>query len=425
MKKTTQIFFAMLLLGVGMLQAQNEFRINQPIPDSVNYCITIPAGWEVRIVRAEHAGVTVITPCEMFYEEANEPEVCRLEGRHLTILKNSSMPKSTILEIAVKWPIRILDIEKNAHVTTGALVFDPYGEVTIDEGAKVSGTSWSGLGNMEVEVWNNASLRLDTLRAAGQLDYYRSPEAFAECPVIEAAGGDLKIDKHSKGTDYSFHTPKNLTLKTVNHKWRNTFLYKMNLSFGIRLPYTLYTNAQYGSAYNFDQQVALVEELDFGSLSFKRLSIRPSFLVEFSYSRLINHVATDGKSLTVVTPTSGLLPKQSLLNNQIGVSLNFDYGIGPYNVEHDRYDFSLTWGLSFMHSVNPTLRTKTLGTDNRWDKTNEEADVFNPWQLRAKVGLNLAPTLGGHIDLYYDLLPTYRSGIGADGIHCLGITLSL
>ncbi len=424
--KKSFCFVAFMLLAT-MLQAQNEYRISQSIADSTHYCIAISAGWQVRIVQAEHSSVSIVTPCQVFYEEAAEPQVCQVDGRKLTILKNSSMPQSTIIEIAVKMPVQELEIYENASVTTEALLFNPHCRIDINQHATVRGTSWSGLGDMELNVWVDGSLHLEALRTVGELNFYRGPGATAECPLVEAAKGTLEIDRRSHGTDYASRTPSNLTVKSVNRNWMRNFN-SFKLSLGVSWPYTVYTNAQYGSAYNFDQHYAVNLMASFGCVEFtKRLSLVPGVIYEISTSQLLNHVATDGKSLTVTPPASGLLPKQHLLTNHLGVNLGLSYGIGDYDKIRKIYDAYTYLALSFSRNFSTALISSVQGTDNHWNTKRETADVYNPWQLRAKVGLSLGGVVndlvGTRIECYYDLLPTFRSGIGADDIHCLGITV--
>ena len=419
MKKSIITFLSMILSTVGMLLAQDEYRISQPLPDSVNYSITIPSGWQVKLSHADHASITIVTPCKIFYDEANEPQVCSVEGRELTILENTSMPKSTILEIAVMWPISHLRVNKNALVTTEKLTFAPNCCIDIEQYSVVNGTVWKGLGNMELNVFYDGCLKLDTLVVADKLEMYRAAGSTFECGTIDAASGTLKLDRRSLGTDYVFHTPKNMTVKTVNRNWRRYFD-RMELSFGFQLPITIYTNSKYGSAYNYDQRYAMNMLMSFPSFNLaKRLTFRPGLMYEYNWSHLENNVTTDGNSLTVVTPSSGLLPRQTLTNTLLGVDLGFSYGIGKHIDGNKMY---ANFGLSFARSIGGSLNTRTLGANNRWFKTNDDVDVFNPWQLRARMGLSMG-SIGGRINLYYDLLPTYRSGIGADDIHCFGITV--
>jgi hypothetical protein len=72
------------------------------------------------------------------------------------------------------------------------------------------------------------------------------------------------------------------------------------------------------------------------------------------------------------------------------------------------------------------LITRTLNDNNHWVIRREKVDVLNPWQIRALFRFSPSiPLIGRYsVDLYVDLLPTYKSGIGADGFHQMGISLN-
>ncbi len=420
MKKTGFLFLA--IVCSLSLRAQEEYRISQPLPDSVNYRIAVPAGCDVRIVTADHAGVSIINSPQSFFVGGSELQVLTVDKEELSI--ETYMPAiPMVVEIAVKEPLRGLTVKKGGRVTTGDLEFVPGGSVTLEEGSWVQGATWSGLSNLDVQVFYDARLQLDTLKVRGRLDLYRAPGATVNCAAVEGTEGELTLDRRSFGTDFGALAPENFTVKQVSHSWRRHFN-QAELSFGFSAPLTVCRNNRYGSAYNIDQSISLNMLVSTNDIRLSdRWSMRTGFLLEERWSRLLNHVATDGSQLTVVTPTSGLLPRQTLNQTLLGLNLGFTYGIGPYDTEKRHYPLSAQFGMSFLYSAKGQLLTRTQGTDNRWHREKEAADVFNPWQIRANMGLLMGPTLGCRVDFFVDLLPTFRSGIGADKMHCMGISI--
>ena len=84
------------------------------------------------------------------------------------------------------------------------------------------------------------------------------------------------------------------------------------------------------------------------------------------------------------------------------------------------------FGLMPMYVYGNKLITRTLNDNNRWVIGREKVDVLNPWQIRALFKFSpYIPLLGRYsVDLYVDLLPTYKRGTGMDGFHQMGISLN-
>lgn len=430
MKKSTTFAFIVFALFAffsfsGELQAQNEYRISQPIPDSIN-SLYIEEGWQVYIRHGEQASVTIVTPCSNFFEEDNEPHICTIDHNQLTLQSNKTMPKSTVVEITLTRKIRNLHIQKNATVRTDNLIFyGKFAHVDIDEGATVTGKSWKSSKNLEVTVDHNATLRIDTLQAADELTLYRKSKAHVDCPTLISANTKVKNDVKSYGSLYQTDTIRNLTVKNVNRSWLDA-LEGISFSVGLSSPILLYMNNKSGSPYNRGENYRI--HLYWGFLEpfhlTDKFTFSPWLAFDCDWSRLLNSVAYDGNALVLNTPTSGELPQQHLYAENLGLRLKFNYALGKINQETGRSQFNISFGLDVMRNVNARLVTRTMGTDNHWDRTREKIDVMNPWQLRTFISIGGGPFTRASLGLTYDLLPTFRSGTDADKIHTFGITLS-
>lgn len=422
--KKIAIFTAFLLTSITMLCAQDEYRVSQPLSDSIDW-VVIEDGWQVRIRHGEKSSLTIVTPCSTFFEEDNEPQISTVVGDKLTLHSNKSMPRSTVVEITLKHKLHYLKVEKGATVQTDNLMFyGSFADVDISEDATVTGKSWRGAKNLDVVVDQNATLRLDTLQAENKLTLLREPKARVDCPTLISADTKVKSDVKSCGSLYQTDPARNLTVKNVKRSFAKS-IEGITFSIGLSSPVPLYMNNKSASPYNRGEsyricfQWGLNNAIPVGPLSFD-----PRITYELGWSRLLNSVSYNGNTLVLSTPTSGEIPQQHLYTESVGLRLGMGYSFGQKNKDNGEKLFKLGFGLDALYNFNGRLVTRTMGSDNRWDRTREKIDVMNPWQLRAFVNIGGGPLTMASLGLSYDLLPTFRSGTDADKIRTFGITLS-
>lgn len=422
--KKIAIFTAFLLTSITMLSAQDEYRVSQPLSDSIDW-VVIEDGWQVRIRHGEQSSLTIVTPCGIFFEDDNEPQISTVNGHQMTLLSNKSMPRSTVVEITLKQKLRHLRIKKDATVQTEDLMFYGFNaDVEIEEGATVTGKSWKGAKNLNVNANHDAVLRIDTLQAEKELTLYRGPRARVDCPTLISANTKVKNDVKSFGSLYQSDAARNLTVKNVNRSWAEQ-LEGTSLSIGLSAPVPLYMNNKSGSPYNRGEHYRVSMQMSFNkAIPVGPLSFDPRIVYEFDWSRLLNSVAYDGNALVLSTPASGEIPQQHLYSEYLGLRLGMGYSFGPKDKDDGEKLFKLGFGIDVLYNTNERLVTRTMGSDNRWDRTREKIDVMNPWQLRAFVNIGGGPLTRASLGLSYDLLPTFRSGTDADKIRTFGITLS-
>ncbi len=417
-------FTAFLLLSVATLCAQDEYRVSQPLSDSIDWLV-IEDGWQVRIRHGEQSSLTIVTPCGTFFEEDNEPQISTVVGDKLTLLSNKSMPRSTVVEITLKHKLHHLSVGKDATVQTDNLVFyGTFADVDIDEGATVTGTTWKGAKNLDVVVDQNATLRLDTLQAENKLTLLREPMARVDCPTLISDDTKVRSDVKSYGSLYQTDPARNLTVRNVKRSSAKS-VGGISFSFGLSSPVPLYMNNKSGSPYNRGESYRLDLSIGFNkAIPVGPLSFDPRIVYGFGWNRLLNSVSYDGNALVLSTPASGEIPQQHLYTESLGLRLGMGYSFGKRNEDTGRKPFKLGFGLDALYNFGGRLVTRTMGSDNHWDRTREKIDVMNPWQLRAFISIGSPVHLGGSIGLTYDLLPTFRTGTDADKIRTLGVTLS-
>ena len=176
MKKITSLAsaFALILFFAfsSQLHAQEEYRISQPISANID-SLFIKAGWNVHIKQGDKASIAIVTVCHAFFDNDNEPEVCKIEGNTLTMLENNSMPKSTVVEITLNRPLKALDIAPNAIATTQEISFNEKVHiVTIGEHASVNGSVWRSPKSLSIHIYHDASLKMDSIVAGNYLNLY-------------------------------------------------------------------------------------------------------------------------------------------------------------------------------------------------------------------------------------------------------------
>lgn len=432
MKKSTTLAAAVFVLitifsFATELNAQDEFRIRQNITENID-SLYVTAGWKVHIQQGTEASVTIVTPCSSFFDNDSEPEVCKIEGCTLTILENNTMPKNTVLEIMLAKPLLLLEIGEDAGVTTGTLAFNNSkgcisSEINIRERATVEGSSWHSTWNMFINIYPDASLKMDSLVAKKILDIDQFEGASFECPNMISSDTQLSRSKKAKGPMYESDSAKNIR---VNTRWYlSRERHGIFVNGGIDAPIPLYMNNKQGSPYNRGENYRIRLQLSFIDVNLgKKTSFIPFFIYEWDWRRLLNTVKKEGDALVLDNSYGALNPQQHLLAQNVGIDYTFRYNFGKENKETGKRPFSLNFGLAATYNISGRLATRTMGDDNRWHRTNEKVDVFNPWQLRAHVGIGGGPLTRATLSLTYDLLPTFRSNIGADKVHTFGVSIS-
>lgn len=427
MRKSTilaAVFTILLIFSLATdLNAQSEFRIKQAIPNDID-SLYITDGWQVRIKQDKEASITIVTPCSAFFDENNEPEVCKIEGHTLTMLENNSMPKSTIMELSLTKMPHYFEIGEDASVSTGVLTFpDRQSHMEIHERATVNGSKWYSSRSISISIDPDASLKLDSIVAGKDIDIRQSEDAFFECLGMVSPKTDLYRHKKARGPVYESDSAKHLTVKTrwyLSRKKHGIFV-----NGGITAPIPLYMNNKQGSPYNRGENYRINLQMQFITVKLTdRLRYTSYLRYEWDWRRLLNTVKKDGDALVLDNSYGALNPQQHLLAQNLGLDYNFTYTIGKKNETTGMPACSLKFGLSVMYNISGRLATRTMGDDNRWHRTNEKVNVFNPWQLRAYVGIGGGPLTRATLSLTYDLLPTFRSDIGADKVHTFGVSIN-
>lgn len=428
MKKSTLLAAATFAIIIffsfaNELHAQEEYRITQPIPANIK-SLNITSGWQVHIKQGDKPSIAIVTICHAFFDNDYEPEICKIEDETLALLENKTMPKGTRIEITLARPLQYLYIAKDATVTTEALTFsERYNDINIQENASVSGSVWRSPKSLDIYIDYNGSLKMDSIVAKDNLKIRQSEGASLECPAMVSLDTKLNRARKVNGPIYMSDTAKHLKVKTRGYL--SSSIKGLFLSGGITAPIPLYMNNKQGSPYNRGENYRFNLQLYMISVDItKRLSFKPYLRFDSECSRLLNTVKKDGNALVLDDSYGALNPQQHLFSENLGLDYSFTYSIGQKNEKTGMPPYRLNFGMAVMYNISGRLVTRTMGDDNRWHRTREKVDVFNPWQLRAYMGIGGGPLTRATISLTYDLLPTFRSGIGADKLHTFGVNIS-
>lgn len=428
MKKSTKLAAAVFAITIVFsfateLHAQDEFRIKQPITTDID-SLYITTGWQVHINQGNESSITVVTPCSAYFDEEKEPEVCKIESHTLKMTENTSMPKSTVVELTLTKMPHFIEIGKDATVTTGVLAFtNKQSDVDILDGATVSGSQWHSTRSIFIGISPDASLKLDSIVADKYLNIRQMEDASFESPAIVSPETKLYRHKKAKGPVYESDTAKHLTVK--NRWYLSRERHGIFVNGGITAPIPLYINNRQGSPYNRGENYRINLQLHMINVDItKRLTFTPYLRYEWDWRRLLNTVKKEGDALVLDDNYGALNPQQHLLAQNFGLDYSFTYSFGKKSEKTDMPAFRLDFGMAVMYNISGRLATRTMGDNNRWHRTNEKVDVFNPWQLRAHVGIGGGPMTKATLSLTYDLLPTFRSGIGADRVHSFGVSIN-
>lgn len=425
MKPITLIFSA-LLLGAAVSQAQ-EYRVQQQLPDTLNE-ITIVPGWEVVIIQelGQPNNITIVTPCEMFFSQENEPEVCSINKHALEILSNTSMPKNTILEIHIGNPLKELYIRDSAHVETGSLYFTQHPRIHIGKHAVVEGGSWlcdTSRSHVSTRIFQgmNSSLTLDTLSVVKGKMVVEKDADFNYRYLT--ANDNLRIRKHRtvSGTPLSSDSANNVTVKRFSGFSNYMYNTRLGISGGLSYAIPAFRNHRYGSAYNIGESygVILQSSLDPIVFSNDRWQLAHKLRLDWKWTRLLSDVECSNGALVTTTALQNDVVHQNLYSLSLGIPLDLIYTISK------KSGLNISIGLAPTYIFKSNLVTRVLGEDDCWHRSTDRADVYNPFQLRATFGIGNFGGFVGRVgvDFFVDLLPTYRSGIGAEGFHQMGVNI--
>lgn len=423
------IFILALCLTTIAAKAQTEYIVDQPLYGQMTE-LEVFEGWNVRLIHDTVNMVSIVTPCEHYFTEGNEPEICELGERRLSIRQNKYMPQGTVVEVHYSTPLGEILLNPRARITADTLVImhrsdmHEYGDIIVDKNANFTvGHIVSTGGSMGLHLDSNATahvgvisnpylIKLNTM--AGSTLTVDS----LDCPEIR-----YNRNPKSYGNLTESDSTRHLTVKTRNHWFsdglkilRNTIQIALNTPF---TPVSLQYNNPYFSNLELDVIIGLKTNIIPMSKHWG-LSLGLDFGIPYVYYH--NNSTVQGRVLEIDTISPGVNRQSLMYYYYLGLPVRLHYlpqsafGRAFFNDIHlgmePRWNFSQ---LYFGYTLKEHAKL--------WDAQKSKVSIYNPIQLRADIGFSVGLFSNIEFNFYVDLLPTYRKETGMGNVHAFGVQM--
>lgn len=421
----TRIIALALCLTALCAQAQTEYIIDQPLFGEIKK-IQVFQGWNVRLVHDSVNMVSIVTPCEHYFTEGNEPELCKLDAEGwLSIWQNKYMPQGTVVEVHYSEPIDYLLLNPNATVSADTLLMGKrynYKENElgdIDLGKRASLTAGCIDGCISLELDSNATAHVGLMRSP--LPMQLSTMAGSTLTVDSFDCPDVRYNRNpkSRGNLTESDSTRNLTVKTAN-RWFTDGLKILRNTIG--LEYNVPIGNQYNNPYAMPIELVPIVGLRTNVISINQrwgLSLGTEFGIPCQF--LTNNSTRNGRTLDLDTLSPGVNRNQSMLYMYISLPTRLHYR--PQTAFGKAFFADLHIGLSPRVNFYQRYTQGLLSSNNRWNNEQSKVSVYNTFQMRAEVGLGFNPFSNIELNFYVDLLPTYRKETGMGNIHSFGFQI--
>lgn len=426
------ILSLILCMAAFGTQAQTEYRIEQPLGDSIKR-VQIFSGWNVRLVHDTVNLFSIATPCEYYFTEGNEPQICRQDpDGWLSLWKNTSMPKGTQVEVHYRDSLWRLDVHPGANVTADTLLMydeKPYGEhgdINVKRGATLRVKELHCNGFLALSADTAATVRIGTVHAQ-HLQLWSWHEATLLFDSIDAREVKYYRDPTAHGDLWTSDTARHINIKTAN-RWFTKGLTRLDntIDFAFNNPF----EQRYNNPYATTSDISVIIGLKTNVIPMsQRWGLSLGIDYGLPINILMNNVTPNGRTLVLDTVSPGVNRRHWLMYMYLGLPVKLHYlpkGEFAKAFFHDlhiglepRWNF-LQRFLSGQFTSSQYQPVNYSGT--KWDP-GLKASIYNPLQLRAEVGYSLNPFSDIEFNLYFDLLPTYRKDTGMGKVHAFGFQI--
>lgn len=421
----TRIIALALCLTALCAQAQTEYIIDQPLFGEIKK-IQVFQGWNVRLVHDSVNMVSIVTPCEHYFTEGNEPELCKLDAEGwLSIWQNKYMPQGTVVEVHYSEPIDYLLLNPNATVSADTLLMgkrynykeNELGDIDLGKRASLTAGCIDGCTSLELD--SNATAHVGLMRSP--LPMHLSTMAGSTLTVDSFDCPDVRYNRNpkSRGNLTESDSTRNLTVKTAN-RWFTDGLKILRNTIG--LEYNVPIGNQYNNPYAMPIELVPIVGLRTNVISINQrwgLSLGTEFGIPCQF--LTNNSTRNGRTLDLDTLSPGVNRNQSMIYMYISLSTRLHYR--PQAAFGKAFFADLHIGLSPRVNFYQRYTKGLLSSNNRWNNEQSKVSVYNTFQMRAEVGLGFNPFSNIELNFYVDLLPTYRKETGMGNIHSFGFQI--
>ena len=429
------IIGSVLIIGTTLFAATSAaaqddiYEIEQTIDQPFNE-LYINQGWDVRLIQAPAGSPTTMvisTRCAEFFEEGAEPNIATIgqltkRRRWLEIEKNQSMPKNTVVEIHTAEPIKRIHLYRNARLKIMEYDFDSVDlSIDVDSGAVLTVDTMSNHHTSMITV-QNATLDLRHAKLKGLSIYSHGTSTINKGKLL-AQKQYIYLSDNSVCNVTESDTAHALYVK--HRRWLNTpvNLMTLNLTGGLDMGFPIANTdgAQYGSPYNTNFDLGAFLQFTTGTMTISgRWGWNIGLRCAYHMVQLDNVVQASGTDRLVLDSSNGATPpRQNLLYTTLGLPVSITYTLPmAYRPWFRGFHASLTPMVNFKQ----TLSSQSLGTDNRRKTTeNKHLDLYNRFNLRAAIGVDMGAFGLKTVEFFVDMLPSYKATADAPQVRMMGL----
>lgn len=416
-------------------EGQTEYRIDQPLPGDI-YKIQVYNGWNVHLVHDTVNYISIATPCEYYFSEGNEPQICRQHADGwLSIWRNTTMPKGTMVEVHYRHSLQRLDVHPGATVSSDTLLMfnsegsQGYGDINVKRGAtlrvkelRCRGEEKGKPGFLSIHADTASTVRIGTVRT-GHLMLWSLQDATLMLDSIDAGKVDYHRDPLAHDNLWNSIPERNIEVSTRN-RWFMKGLKRLDntVDFAFNAPYEQRYNNPFAASFD----IAVIAGLKTNIIPMNKslgLSLGINFGIPFI--TLMNNVTLTGRTLALDTMTPGVNRQHMLMQMYLGLPVKLHYiprgevfndvhiGLEPRWYLSQRY-----YGVQYTDShIGPYTQQ-----DGFWN-FGKKVNAYNPLQLRAEIGCRINPFSNIEFNFFVDLLPTYRKETGMGNTRAFGLQI--
>ena len=416
-------------------EGQTEYRIDQPLPGDI-YKIQVYNGWNVHLVHDTVNYISIATPCEYYFSEGNEPQICRQHADGwLSIWRNTTMPKGTMVEVHYRHSLQRLDVHPGATVSSDTLLMfnsegsQVYGDINVKRGAtlrvkelRCRGEEKGKPGFLSIHADTASTVRIGTVRT-GHLMLWSLQDATLMLDSIDAGKVDYHRDPLAHDNLWNSIPERNIEVSTRN-RWFMKGLKRLDntVDFAFNAPYEQRYNNPFAASFD----IAVIAGLKTNIIPMNKslgLSLGINFGIPFI--TLMNNVTLTGRTLALDTMTPGVNRQHMLMQMYLGLPVKLHYiprgevfndvhiGLEPRWYLSQRY-----YGVQYTDShIGPYTQQ-----DGFWN-FGKKVNAYNPLQLRAEIGCRINPFSNIEFNFFVDLLPTYRKETGMGNTRAFGLQI--
>lgn len=415
MKKTLLLLVACLIGFTAT--AQQSYELEQRFDDSIK-SINIGSGWQVRLVQDTVNSLVVFTPCEYYFTEGNEPEICIMDNGELTLYNNHYMPQGTRVEIHHLEGLQYVRLEERATIVNGKLTLKgntSYHELVLNPRSRMDVDTLISKANLcNIITDTSAVLNIGTIEGgnfslinkkgstvnigtnnAKKLECTRHPESYGN---LQSDGDKVVVD--------------------TNTLWFRNGLKKIdgNIHYSFFNYYDHHHDSPYNASYGFRFSADLLTNHIYFA---NRWWFGFGYTVGYEIRFLSNDVEAVDRHLQLASsPIQGRM-YQTLFNGSVGIIYNFGYT--PKTKWLHPFIYDVHFGLTPTINFGQGLSTAWLNSNDHVRSTSDRQKALSAFQLRLNVGVTIPFLRALKADFFIDLLPTYRPSADAPNIHSFGI----